>query len=64
MFLYFVMKSLNLESIDQQAAVPGLNRNDAYKAKSLSHRSVFRKKLSLKLKKNENMLNRRSGLLK
>ena len=32
-FLYFILKSLNLKNINQQAGVPGLNRNDAYKIK-------------------------------
>ena len=29
--IYFILKSLNLKNINQQAGVPGLNRNDAYK---------------------------------
>ena len=32
-FLYYAMKSLSLGLINQQSSVPGLNRNDAYKAK-------------------------------
>jgi len=31
-FLYFVMETLKLGAINTQAGVPGLNRNDAYKA--------------------------------
>ncbi|MGA9396669.1 MAG: restriction endonuclease subunit S, partial [Anaerolineaceae bacterium] len=30
-YLFYVLKSLNLRSVNTQAGVPGLNRNDAYK---------------------------------
>ena len=30
-YLFHVLKSLNLQSVNTQAGVPGLNRNDAYK---------------------------------
>ena len=31
MFLFLKLKYLNLQSVNTQAGVPGLNRNDAYK---------------------------------
>ncbi|MEK6917823.1 MAG: restriction endonuclease subunit S [Nanoarchaeota archaeon] len=32
-WLYFILKKLNLESLNRAAAVPGLNRNDVYQKK-------------------------------
>jgi len=32
-FLYFLLRRLNLDKVNTQAGVPGLNRNDAYKIK-------------------------------
>ena len=32
-FLYLIMTTLNLDKVNIQAGVPGLNRNDAYKVK-------------------------------
>jgi type I restriction enzyme M protein len=32
-YLFHILKSLNLQSVNTQAGVPGLNRNDAYKIK-------------------------------
>jgi len=29
-FIYYLLKTLNLEKLDSSSAVPGLNRNDAY----------------------------------
>ena len=32
-FIYFLMLTLELDKVNQQAGVPGLNRNDAYDKK-------------------------------
>lgn len=63
-FLYFVLRTLKLDKINNQAGVPGLNRNDAYKIKIPLPPIEVQKEIVEQIEVKQNAINHAKEIIK